>query len=51
MHGESMPLDTPKSSQTPEAKQRRVAAAAKIGGANGAASGERRSRGQPKGKR
>ena len=49
MHGESLPLDEPKYSQTPEAKQRRVAAAAK------SRRKERRGRaplaGQSKGKR
>jgi 23S rRNA pseudouridine955/2504/2580 synthase len=49
MHGESMPLDEPKYSQTPEGKQRKVAAAAKS--RRRERRGERRSRGQSKGKR
>ncbi|HEX7929587.1 MAG TPA: RNA pseudouridine synthase, partial [Sphingomicrobium sp.] len=49
MHGENMPLDTPKPSQTPEAKQRKVAAIAKDRRRN--RRGERRSRSQPKGRR
>lgn len=49
MHGENMPLDEPKFSQTPEGKQRKVAAAAKS--RRRERRGERRSRGQSKGKR
>jgi 23S rRNA pseudouridine955/2504/2580 synthase len=45
MHGENMPLDTPKSSQTPEAKERRAAAVARERRRN--RRGERRSRSQP----
>ncbi|HET6941491.1 MAG TPA: RluA family pseudouridine synthase [Sphingomicrobium sp.] len=44
MHGESMPLDTPKPSQSPEAKQRKVTAAARERRRN--RRGERRSRSQ-----
>ena len=49
MHGETLPLDEPKLSQSPEAKQRRVAAAAKS--RRKERKGERRSRGQSKGRR
>ena len=49
MHGESMPLDEPKYSQTPEGKQRKVAAVAKS--RRRERRGERRSRGQSKAKR
>lgn len=49
MHGENMPLDPPKASQTPEAKQRKAAAIARDRRRN--RRGERRSRSQPKGRR
>jgi 23S rRNA pseudouridine955/2504/2580 synthase len=49
MHGESMPLDQPKPAQSPEAKQRRISAAAKDRRRN--RRGERRGRGQPKSRR
>ena len=49
MHGDSMPLDQPKPSQTPEAKKRKVAAVAKS--RRKERRGERRSRGQVKAKR
>jgi 23S rRNA pseudouridine955/2504/2580 synthase len=49
MHGESMPLDQPKPSQSPEAKKRKVAAVAKS--RRKERRGERRSRGQVKTKR
>ncbi|NUT00928.1 MAG: RluA family pseudouridine synthase [Sphingomonas sp.] len=49
MHGETMPLDQPKFSQTPEAKQRKAAAAAKS--RRKERRGERRARGQTKAKR
>ena len=49
MHGESLPLDQPKASQSPEAKQRKAAAAAKS--RRRERRGERRSRGQSKPKR
>ena len=50
MHGESLPLDTPKPSQTPEAKKRREATAARD--RRRGRRGERRSRSQPsKGRR
>jgi 23S rRNA pseudouridine955/2504/2580 synthase len=44
MHGETMPLDPPKASQTPEAKQRKAAAIAKD--RRRQRRGERRSRSQ-----
>ena len=49
MHGETMPLDQPKPSQSAEAKKRRAAASAKC--RRRERRGERRSRGQPKAKR
>jgi 23S rRNA pseudouridine955/2504/2580 synthase len=49
MHGENMPLDTPKASHTPEAKQRKTAAIARDRRRN--RRGERRSRSQPARKR
>ena len=49
MHGETMPLDQPKPSQSPEAKKRRAVASAKS--RRRERRGERRSRGQPKAKR
>jgi 23S rRNA pseudouridine955/2504/2580 synthase len=49
MHGESMPLDQPKASQSAEAKKRKVAAVAKS--RRKERRGERRSRGQVKTKR
>ena len=49
MHGENMPLDEPKYSQTPEAKQRKTAAVARDRRRN--RRGERRSRSQPQKRR
>jgi 23S rRNA pseudouridine955/2504/2580 synthase len=49
MHGENMPLDAPKASHTPEAKQRKTAAIARDRRRN--RRGERRSRSQPARKR
>lgn len=49
MHGESLPLDQPKPSQSAEAKQRKAAAAARD--RRRSRRGERRSRSQPKGRR
>jgi 23S rRNA pseudouridine955/2504/2580 synthase len=49
MHGENMPLDTPKPSQSPEAKKRREATAARD--RRRGRRGERRSRSQPKARR
>jgi 23S rRNA pseudouridine955/2504/2580 synthase len=49
MAGDMLPMERPKPSQSPEAKQRRIAAAAKT--RRRERRGERRSRGQSRGKR